>query len=138
MIASKTVAEIRRLLTEEKLSQRRVAKLTGISRGTIGAIASGRRPDYDTLPPGAGEVEEDPCGPPERCSGCGGLVYMPCRLCRQRARMARLARPTPPVVADLRGLAGLDLKPEHRARYDEVRAWRRAHQGRPLEGRTAS
>jgi hypothetical protein len=27
--------------------------------------------------------------PPERCPGCGGMVYKPCLLCHHRARIAR-------------------------------------------------
>ena len=49
MIATTVVKEIERLLHEEKLSQRKVALLMGVSRGTIGTIADGRRPDYEQL-----------------------------------------------------------------------------------------
>ena len=34
---------------EERLSQRKVARLTGVSRSTIAAIVSGKRPDYELL-----------------------------------------------------------------------------------------
>lgn len=83
MIGSGMVAEIRRLLAEGRLSQRKIAKLTGISRATISAIASGRRPDYQPRP--ANDLFDRPQGPPRRCLGCGGLVYLPCKLCRVRA-----------------------------------------------------
>ena len=49
MIAPGIVAEIRRLLAEEKLSQRKIGRLVGVSRGTVAAIASGTRPDYEAL-----------------------------------------------------------------------------------------
>lgn len=82
MIGVGMVAEIRRLLAEGQLSQRKIAKLTGISRATIGAIASGRRPDYE--PRQADDLFDRPQGPPRRCRNCGGLVYLPCKLCRVR------------------------------------------------------
>ena len=47
MIGEDTVAEIRRLLADGSLSQRKIAGLTHVSRGTVSAIASGRRPQYD-------------------------------------------------------------------------------------------
>ena len=60
MIAPQIVAEVRRLLAERKHSQRKIARLTGICRGTVGAIASGRRPDYE---PDRDEDEwEEPVG----------------------------------------------------------------------------
>lgn len=83
MIAPGMVEEIKRLLADGKHSQRKVAKLTGISRATVGAIANGRRPDYPPRAP-----DEDyyrPTGPPQRCRGCGGNVYPPCQLCHVRA-----------------------------------------------------
>ena len=49
MIKPEVVEEIERLLGEEKLSQRKVARLTGVSRGTIATIAAGKRPDYEQL-----------------------------------------------------------------------------------------
>ena len=87
MIPPAIVEEARRLLAGGELSQRKIAALLKISRGTIGAIALGRRPDY----PPPDEADEDPGNlqPPVRCRGCGGLVYAPCRLCRVRAAKAR-------------------------------------------------
>src|SRR5262245_52659293 len=83
MIAVEMVLEIRRLLATGNLSQRRIARLTGISRATIGSIASGKRPDYEPRP--RDEELDRPIGPPVRCPNCGGRVYLPCRLCRVRA-----------------------------------------------------
>lgn len=83
MLSPGKVMEIRRLLASGNHSQRQVARITGVSRGTVGAIASGRRPDYPTKAP-----DEDDCqhhSLPVRCHGCGGWVHVPCRLCRVRA-----------------------------------------------------
>ena len=130
MIAPKTVAEVRRLLTEGELSQRKIAGLTGVSRGTVAAIASGRRPDYDTLSPRANDPDE-PTGPAERCPGCGGMVYLPCRLCLVRSKkndQRRLCN-TGSANGTPRNRAGAveefpltNLRPEHHARYEQVRA----------------
>lgn len=46
MIAPTRVAEVRRLLTEGMLSQRKIARLTSVRRGAVGAIASGRRSEH--------------------------------------------------------------------------------------------
>lgn len=83
MIEPSVVEEVRRLLAEGKLSQRKIASHIGISRATVGAIANGKRPDYKPRP----RSDDDPfqqSGPPKRCPGCGGVVYLPCRLCYVR------------------------------------------------------
>ncbi len=41
------VKEAERLLARGGLSHRKIAALVGISRATVGAIAAGRRPDYE-------------------------------------------------------------------------------------------
>ena len=83
MISSAKVAEIRALLDAGELSQRQIATLAGVSRGTIGAIASGKR--VERLPRPTDEWEEE--GPIVRCPDCGGKVYAPCRLCGVREYM---------------------------------------------------
>lgn len=83
MIAPEMILEIKRCLATGKLSQRQIARQTGISRATVGAIASGKRPEYQPRP--RDDEPDRPTGPPERCPGCGGRVYLPCRLCRIRA-----------------------------------------------------
>jgi transcriptional regulator with XRE-family HTH domain len=124
MIAQHLVEQIERLLAEGKLSHRKIARETGVSRGTIGAIASGKR---CVRPQTAFLWDDDllvPEGPPERCPNCGGMVYMPCRLCRTRTAIATLpalralveGRDRQPFVP-----LGLNLKPGHRERYEEVR-----------------
>jgi len=88
MLAIAKVKEVERLLAAGQLSQRKIAKTTGVSRGIVGAIASGRRPDYETRMLARSE-ENEPLGPVERCAGCGGRVHMPCRLCRVRKLKAQ-------------------------------------------------
>jgi transcriptional regulator with XRE-family HTH domain len=83
MLALARVKEVERLLAEGNLSQRKIARLLRVSRATVSAIAAGRRPDYEAqLAARASEFE--PLGPIERCPGCGGMVYTPCRLCLVR------------------------------------------------------
>src|ERR1700731_3679163 len=87
MLAESLVAHVAELLADGRISQRKIARLTGVSRGTVGAIARGRRP-LDLRPKGPDEVFSRPLAPPIRCRGCGGKVYMPCLLCRVRALAA--------------------------------------------------
>ena len=126
MIAPRVVQEVRRLLAEGKLSQRAIAKVTRVSRGTVSAIATGKRPDYETLRSARLE-EESPqaAGPPQRCPGCGGMVYMPCRACETREVAATSGRryALRPLTQRDEPLE-LDLIDEHRACYEEVRLQR--------------
>ena len=123
MIAPSVVQEVKRLLAEGNLSQRKIARMTGISRGTVGAIAGGKRQDYVALPRAAGDDPAQPTGPPQRCPGCGGMVYMPCRLCQARALKAQAPKPPAPLwPVQLEVPLGLELRKADRARYEEVHA----------------
>jgi len=125
MIAPQMIDEVRRLLAEGRLSQRQIARATNVSRGTVGAIAAGRRPDYRSSRRAVDEEPLQPTGPPRRCPGCGGMVYLPCRLCRarrQKAKAAKSPRPLRPFATE--EPLTLNLKEEHRLRYEEVRARR--------------
>jgi len=99
MIARALVEEVRRMLVEGRLSQRKIAQTMGVSRGTVNAIARGRRRDTSVR---RRNYEEDdgftpPTGMPTRCPGCGGLTQMPCLLCYIRAKSGARepAGPTP-------------------------------------------
>ncbi len=127
MITARVVDEVRRLLARGELSQRKIARLLGISRGTVGEIASGRRPDYEALRRDRAEEEPaPPAGPPRRCPDCGGMVAMPCLACSTVA-----ADNVPGFLTLYDRLRydeplGLNLRPEDRKRYEEVRAARLA------------
>ena len=92
MLPLALVEEIRRLLEEGRLSQRKIATKLGVSRGTIGAIASGRRgiygrePDPDDLLLACQDLAA------ERCRECGAMVYKPCVLCNAREYQRRQQR----------------------------------------------
>jgi hypothetical protein len=125
MIAPKTVAEIRRLLDMKTYSHRKIGKLLGVSRNSVGTIAADKRRNGDVWPEPSDAADEEPVGPPARCPGCGGFVYMPCLLCNLRKEHPRTtSRPRPTVFVS----AALNLRPEHRQRYEEVRARRRQSQ----------
>lgn len=98
MVASSIVEEVRRLLAEGRLSQRKIARAVGISRGTVAGIASGQRPDYTALR-ARREDPLEPAGPPARCPGCGGMVYLPCRLCHVKS-LAAVSPKRPPLLGD--------------------------------------
>jgi hypothetical protein len=90
MIPVWRVAEIRRMLAGGEISQRKIARQTGVSRGTVDAIALGKRPDYeDRRPARCGDFSTagdfpPPSRAPQRCPGCGGMVQMPCLACHVR------------------------------------------------------
>ena len=121
MISNEMVEEVRRLLAEDKLSQRKIARLLRISRGTVGAISMGRRPDYEALRADSDDLLTPP-GPASRCPTCGGKVYLPCRLCRERHRAK--SSPVPPWQDAQDPSVELQLKEEHQSRYEAVRACR--------------
>ncbi len=85
MLADAVVDQVRHLLNEGELSQRKIARRLGVSRGTVNAISQGRRPDYCRTDLAAGGEFPVLEGLPRRCPGCGGMVWMPCLLCRIRA-----------------------------------------------------
>ena len=95
MIAPSTELEIRRLLQQGKLSQRQIALSVGVSRGTVNAIARGKRPHSTRRGTWDEPSPVGPVGPLRRCPTCGGLVQMPCLLCRiRRLQQSGLLRRT--------------------------------------------
>ncbi len=80
MLSKGMIKEIQRLSVEEGLSQRRVAKLLGVSRGTVATATLRHRLEPQSTDSSLNLT--DCC--PRRCPGCGGRVYMPCRLCIAR------------------------------------------------------
>ena len=85
MIAPTVASEIRSLLEEGELSQRKRARREGASRGTVGAIARGKRPGCSARRSAPAEDLVMPTGPARRCPGCGAMVQMPCLACHIRA-----------------------------------------------------
>ena len=86
MIATTVIDEIRRMLGQGRFSQRKIAQQLGVSRGTVHAVARGKRPDLAPRCPSGNEGFQPPSGLFTHCPGCGGRVQMPCLLCYVRAR----------------------------------------------------
>ena len=141
MIAEEKIREAETLLATGKLSQRKIAQRTGLSRGTISLIANGKRKIYvKTIDPDIpGEPEKSP---PVRCPSCGGMVRMPCLLCGLKS-LAEKNSPlmqndfptteTTPAMTNEHHTSksairlGVNLTGDELNRYKEVRAWRESH-----------
>jgi len=129
MLAQEVVHRIERLLADGRLSQRKIARLVGVSRGTVGVIAGGRRPDYEALRRRRQEEEGPrPVGPPRRCPGCGAMVTSDCLACELRHSGPAPRRPRRGDSFELGEAAALELRGEHRRRYERLRARRLAAQ----------
>jgi transcriptional regulator with XRE-family HTH domain len=89
MITTTVVDEIRRMLQEGRLSQRNIARRIGVSRGTVNAIALGRRVSCAARRRCDADGFTPPAGVPVRCPGCGARVQMPCLLCYIRTTHGR-------------------------------------------------
>ena len=126
MLTESKLRWIRRLLAEG-LSYRAIREMTGVSRGAIGRIARGERPDYEALGRAKQEKKEGLKRTPRpiRCPGCGYRVYPPCRICRVRKALADGKLREVFREVGLEEPLGLELRPEHQKRYEEVRARRR-------------
>ena len=119
MIGPTVIEEIQRLLAEGGLSQRKIAKVMMVSRGTVTAVASGKRRPYYPRPE---DSDEQFMGPVRRCPGCGGMATMPCRACRIRELKAQSSKRD---QSDTRNEPlRLDLAEEHQTRYEEIRQQR--------------
>jgi len=127
MLRIDQVATVRRLLAAHH-SQRAVHRLTGIARGSIARIAAGCRCDrFQPTGPEASTFPFAPSGPVARCAACGHRVQSPCLICRAR-RWSRLAAARSCDLAATEAAAGpllgSELRGEHRARYEAIRARR--------------
>jgi hypothetical protein len=126
MISPVAVEEIRRLLATGAQSLRKIARRTGVSRGTVAAIAHGKRPDRPPHDGGSEDLGEEPPGPVERCPQCGALAQSPCRACRVRSWLHNTRRKEPRLPPE--EPLEMELVGECRQRYEEVRA-RRIREG---------
>jgi len=130
MISNRQVRIIRALL-RRGASQRQIARYLGISHGTVGDVAAGRRrlkfpkrrpPRLklfkDTRPAGQDEEGE----PLYRCRQCGRRLTKPgclaCQLEREKPGPSHHDKSETP----LDGPIGVNLRGDARRRYEEVRA----------------
>lgn len=127
MISEALVAKIRYLLETEKLSQRKVAALTGVSRSTVQAIASGK---WAARRRRAGQAESEGSQQTTRCPQCGArIVGVTCRACQVKRLIAE--GKLRPLEVSAEGPPRLELEGPCYARYLEVRAAALAR-GEPL------
>jgi len=113
--------EVADLLGAGTLSGRGIVRQTGISRGTVWAMANGTRP-LD-LSAAAREARQSTGQGPTaegRCGHCGRLVMLPCRACQVRKALAE-ARRRPGAWGPDEPLT-IALKDEDLARYEMVRS----------------
>ena len=80
MLKDSVIKQIQMLVQQGHLSQRKIAKLLGVSRGTVQAVANGKRTEHDDKP--SSKFWTIPTGQPQRCPLCGGRVRMPCLACQ--------------------------------------------------------
>ncbi len=118
MLPIERIDEVMQLLAAGGLSQRQIAKRTGVSRVVIHRLATGKRkprPEPENTDWGA----DRPTRPFERCSICGGLVQFPCLACIVKRLVGKN------VIRDEKmEPLGLELEGDHYKRYLEVRSWR--------------
>lgn len=128
MLSTEKVRHVRELL-EQGVSYRRIRQLTGVSRVTIGRIARRERPDYPaTRPAEPLWAEED--RPAVRCEECGHRTVPPCRICRVRKAVADGTVRRTFGRTDSGEPLGLQLREDHQARYEKVRARRERERSR--------
>jgi len=89
MISTAVVSEVKRLVAQGDLSQREIARLTGIGRSTVSNIVQGRWVDRPCRLASDKDRFPRPSGSPARCPTCGGRVYLPCLLCHVRQLKAK-------------------------------------------------
>lgn len=92
MLEESIVAEVKRLVAAKKLSLKKIADITHVSRGSVSAIASGKRrikkrkslrePEIIEETDPWGERFYYPTGPFARCPSCGARVQMPFLACQ--------------------------------------------------------
>jgi len=95
MHSTAIIHEIDRLLKESGLSHRKIAAKLGVSRGTISAIAVGRRGLHGKNMHDDARQPHPHASPPTRCPHCGYRVYLPCLICNTRQYQLSQSRATP-------------------------------------------
>ncbi|MCL2305228.1 MAG: helix-turn-helix domain-containing protein [Planctomycetaceae bacterium] len=120
MLESQKFLEVIRLLRERKHSQRKIAQMMGVSRGTVSAIARGKqRRDFTE------NVKIHPKGPWVRCPKCGGKTQMPCTACYLKKMIGIRSKDSSwNISVHKGGLLDIELKGWQLRRYLKLRKWR--------------
>ncbi len=89
MLADSLITEIRKMLDSGAMSQREIARRLKVSRGTVGAVALGKRKAaIERTATAARAAFKHPRGMPIRCPSCGAKTQMPCLACYVRKFLA--------------------------------------------------
>lgn len=98
MLSQRTADEVKRLLKTD-MAMHAISRETGVSRSTIANVKSGRWDAGQRRKQKRAGLDNNEYlypslegGPTERCSECGGLVYIPCHLCWVRKQIADEAK----------------------------------------------
>lgn len=119
MISEAKIIIAKQLILQGQLSQRRIARETGLSRGTIHALVAGKRNIKKRKPQFL--IEHKKKSPYVRCPECGSRVRIPCVFCTIRKQQEQVRHfVTEGVDID----CSINLSGEERKRYLEVRKWR--------------
>ncbi len=113
------------MLRAGRLSHREIAKAAGISRTTVGTVATGMVTSAARLRQEEAANRDLPLEAVEsfRCPRCGGMsATFPCAKCYVEA----VTEGNRPANGNGRVAVGLDLQPEHARRYREIRRRREA------------
>lgn len=90
MLTFEKVREVKQLIDDGGLSRRAIAAATGVSRGSVNAIANGERGLHGIDSEDLVDGEPPRSTIAARCPDCGGMVFRPCVLCDAR-RYSRAA-----------------------------------------------
>ena len=78
MISQDKIDHVERLLKDPRNTQRKISKITGVSRGMISLIANGQRKTYEAKQESHEFASSDVT---VKCPTCGHRVKLPCLLC---------------------------------------------------------
>lgn len=134
MLDPAVVDEVMRLLAEGRWSKRKIARMTGVSRGSVQGIASGRRAVRTAPPPDEKKIFKAMA---RRCPGCGRWMQIPVGAERCLACQAAAGPDVRLGLADEAGPCRLDLPPDEELQARFRRARRRTLLGEGIDPEAA-
>lgn len=120
MLDNGIINKARELLAEGRLSQRKIAKILGISNTMVSLIHHQKRKPFSEA---AGNPIAEPDGPIMRCPVCGGKTRLPCVYCQIVDHLQKNGPAGPVAESDQKELT-IELRGDHAKRYEKVRKWR--------------
>jgi hypothetical protein len=124
------VEAVKRLAAEGRFSDAQMAAMTGVAKGSVQNIRTGRWDAWrKRREAAAGDKDETALAlvrqhqeQTEKCASCGRRVVAPCLACEVVALLKSGALKPAPGVASPDDSLALQLRPADQARYREVRA----------------